>query len=179
MATLQKTGVKLEPYQVIFKPLVTEKGHVSFRTLQFIYVCGQYGCHQKRYQGCRSKKLWNVRVLLKVRTQNRHGKPRRHKQVVGRTSDWKKAIVQLHDVIASNFILLGFEGGSIACLIFVASLLSSQLEKLVLQYGLTCERQESGDGNSTLQTDNTRPSRCDRQRLRRDYRSEKRDRKRH
>jgi large subunit ribosomal protein L23 len=40
--------------------------------------------------------LWSVRVK-KVRTQTRKGKPRRHKMAMGYTSDWKKAIVELHD----------------------------------------------------------------------------------
>ena len=42
------------------------------------------------------QELWDVRVV-KVRTQTRKGKPRRHKMAFGYTKDWKKAIVTLHD----------------------------------------------------------------------------------
>ena len=42
------------------------------------------------------QELWDVKVH-KVRTQNRKGKPRRHKMAMGHTSDWKKAIVQLDE----------------------------------------------------------------------------------
>ncbi len=38
--------------------------------------------------------LFNVRVL-KVRTQNRKGKPRRYRFKQGRTKNWKKAVVTL------------------------------------------------------------------------------------
>jgi large subunit ribosomal protein L23 len=41
------------------------------------------------------EQLFNVRVL-DVRTQLYKGKPRRFKMRLGRTGDWKKAIVKLH-----------------------------------------------------------------------------------
>ena len=40
--------------------------------------------------------LFNVKVV-DVRTQNRLGKPRRHKMMQGQTKNWKKAIVELHE----------------------------------------------------------------------------------
>jgi large subunit ribosomal protein L23 len=40
------------------------------------------------------EEMFNVRVI-KVRTQNRKGKPRRHKFKLGYTRDWKKALVTL------------------------------------------------------------------------------------
>ena len=40
------------------------------------------------------EELFNVKVE-KVRTQNRHGKPRKHKFKQGQTKAWKKAIVTL------------------------------------------------------------------------------------
>ena len=42
------------------------------------------------------EQLFEVRVVS-VRTQTRIGKPRRHKFIEGRTRNWKKAIVKLHD----------------------------------------------------------------------------------
>jgi large subunit ribosomal protein L23 len=38
--------------------------------------------------------MFEVKVV-KVRTQNRKGKPRKHKWKVGYTRDWKKALVTL------------------------------------------------------------------------------------
>ncbi|MEM6331384.1 MAG: 50S ribosomal protein L23, partial [Planctomycetota bacterium] len=40
--------------------------------------------------------LFDVKVV-KVATQNRRGKPRRTRFRVGRTADWKKAIVTLDE----------------------------------------------------------------------------------
>lgn len=94
-ATQQQTGVKLEPYQVIFKPLVTEKGtFLSESYNSYTFAVSPFAT--KSDIKAAVQELWDVRVL-KVRTQNRRGKPRRHKMSYGRTSDWKKAIVQLHD----------------------------------------------------------------------------------
>ena len=40
--------------------------------------------------------MWGVRVVG-VRTQNRKGKPRRHRFKLGHTIAWKKAIVELNE----------------------------------------------------------------------------------
>ena len=42
------------------------------------------------------EELFDVKVA-KVRTQKRKGKMRRYRFRYGRTADWKKAIVQLHE----------------------------------------------------------------------------------
>jgi large subunit ribosomal protein L23 len=42
------------------------------------------------------EELFDVKVL-KVRTQNRKGKPRRYRFRYGHTKAWKKAIVTLHE----------------------------------------------------------------------------------
>ena len=88
------SGVTLEPYQIILRPLVTEKGTEQselYNTYSF-EVNPAAGKHEIRYA---VEQLWNVRVL-KVRTQTRVGKPRRHKMSHGYTKAWKKAVVQLH-----------------------------------------------------------------------------------
>lgn len=88
-------GVVLEPYQVVLRPLVTEKGtHLSetYNSYTFAVDASATKTDIKRAV----EELWDVRVS-KIRTQNRKGKPRRHRMSRGRTSDWKKAIVQLHD----------------------------------------------------------------------------------
>ncbi len=92
-------GVQLEPHQVILRPLVTEKNmHRSERQNQYAFEV--HTLATKADVKAAVEALFNVRVV-KVRTQNRHGKPRRHRFRMGRTKDWRKAIVTLHpeDVI--------------------------------------------------------------------------------
>ena len=87
-------GIQLEPYQVILRPLVTEKGtHLSERHHQYqfqVSLLANKGDIKKAGEA-----LWNVRVLG-VRTQLYKGKPRRFKMRLGHTGEWKKAIVKLH-----------------------------------------------------------------------------------
>ena len=94
MAEKKQTGVTLEPYQVILRPLVTEKGtHLSERYNTYTFIVS--GQATKTDIKRAVEELWDVRVL-KTRTQNRRGKPRRHRVSQGYTRSWKKAIVQLH-----------------------------------------------------------------------------------
>ncbi|WP_437190646.1 50S ribosomal protein L23 [Planctomicrobium sp. SH527] len=88
-------GLKLEAHQVILRPLVTEKGvHQSTKLNAYTFQVHT----QANKADIRSavEKLWNVRVV-EVRTQTRKGKPRRSRLQLGRTADWKKAVVQLHE----------------------------------------------------------------------------------
>ena len=95
MAVVSQHGVSLEPYQVVLRPLVTEKGtHVSSR--HNAYAFEVHSLATKTDIKLAVESLWNVRVLA-VRTQNRVGKPRRTKVVYAQTKPWKKAIVKLHD----------------------------------------------------------------------------------
>lgn len=95
MAVLSKSGVVLEPYQVVLRPLVTEKGtHVSTRHNAYAFEVNPIATKEDIRKAVES--LWNVRVVG-VRTQNRVGKPRRSKTVTVQTQPWKKAIVKLHD----------------------------------------------------------------------------------
>lgn len=95
MAEQYISGVQLEPYQVVLRPLVTEKG---------TYVSEKYNAYTFEVNPLATKddirrsvqELWNVRVVG-IRTQNRLGKPRRHKMMQGQTKNWKKAIVELHE----------------------------------------------------------------------------------
>jgi large subunit ribosomal protein L23 len=90
-----RSGVVLDPYQVILRPLVTEKGtHLSERYNHYTFEVSAEA--DKTDIRNAVEHLWNVRVV-KVRTQNRKGKPRRHKASYGYTKSWKKAIVQLHE----------------------------------------------------------------------------------
>ena len=95
MADRKATGVTLEPYQVVFRPLVTEKGtFLSERFNSYTFAVNRLATKDEIKAAV--QELWEVRVV-KVRTQNRHGKPRRHKMSRGYTKDWKKAIVKLHE----------------------------------------------------------------------------------
>jgi large subunit ribosomal protein L23 len=95
MAVLNQHGIDLEPYQVILRPLVTEKGtHVSSRHNAYAFEVHPLATKTDIRKAIES--LWNVRILA-IRTQNRVGKPRRTKAVVVQTQSWKKAIVKLHD----------------------------------------------------------------------------------
>jgi large subunit ribosomal protein L23 len=95
MAVLNRHGIDLQPYQVVLRPLVTEKGtHVSTRHNAYAFEVHPLATKKDIRDAVQS--LWNVRVVA-VRTQNRVGKPRRTKTVSVQTQPWKKAIVKLHD----------------------------------------------------------------------------------
>ncbi len=95
MSTQETAGVALEPHQVVLRPLVTEKG-VFLSERHNLYTFAVSRLANKGDIKKAVEALWDVRVV-KVRTQNRIGKPRRFKSHFGRTKDWKKAIVELHE----------------------------------------------------------------------------------
>ncbi|EMB13498.1 MULTISPECIES: 50S ribosomal protein L23 [Rhodopirellula] len=87
--------IELEPHQVLLKPLVTEKGvHRATRNNQYAFQIHRDATKLDVKKAV--EHLFDVKVL-KVRTQTRKGKARRFKYKIGRTSDWKKAIVSLHE----------------------------------------------------------------------------------
>lgn len=89
----KKSRLKLEPYQVILRPLVTEKGvHRATRNNQYAFEVNPLA--DKLDIRSAVEELFEVKVT-KVRTQNRRGKPRRYRFRWGRTKDWKKALVTL------------------------------------------------------------------------------------
>ncbi len=89
------TSLKLEPHQVLLRPLVTEKGmHRSTRHNAYAFEVNRLAT--KADVAAAVEHLFDVKVV-KVATQNRKGKPRRTKFRAGRTADWKKAIVTLDD----------------------------------------------------------------------------------
>jgi large subunit ribosomal protein L23 len=84
---------RLESYQVILRPLVTEKGmHRSTRNNQYAFEVHLQATKDDVRRAV--EELFNVKVE-KVRTQNRRGKPRRHRFKQGVTKAWKKAIITL------------------------------------------------------------------------------------
>ena len=89
-----ETGIELRPYQVVLRPLVTEKGtHQSSRYNAFTFQVNLVAT--KTQIKAAVEELFNVRVEA-VRTQTRKGKKRRFKQEMGTLPNWKRAIVTLH-----------------------------------------------------------------------------------
>ena len=90
--TTQAAPQRLTAHQVIL-PLVTEKGvHRASRSNQYAFEINPLA--EKADVKRAVEELFNVTVL-KVRTQNRVGKPRRHRYRQGYTKSWKKALVTL------------------------------------------------------------------------------------
>lgn len=93
--TAAKSGVKLEPHQVILHPLVTEKGmYYANEENQYSFEINSLATKADVRRAV--EELFNVKVL-KVRTQHRKGKTRRYKFRAGHTKGWKKAIVTVHE----------------------------------------------------------------------------------
>jgi large subunit ribosomal protein L23 len=90
----QRPGPALEPYQVVIRPLITEKAtHVSERDNAYTFEVNLLATKTEIKEAVET--LFDVKVA-DVRTQNRRGKPRRYRLKVGWMRDWKKAIVTLH-----------------------------------------------------------------------------------
>src|SRR5215470_7531650 len=87
------TGLDLKPYQVILRPLVTEKGtHQSTRYNAYTFQVNPLAT--KTQIKAAVEELFHVKVEG-VRTQVRQGKKRRFRMTVGELPTWKKAIVTL------------------------------------------------------------------------------------
>jgi len=87
-------GPKLEPHQIIVRPIVTEKSTHQSTGAHRAYPFEVNPWASKEEIKHAVEELFNVRVA-KVRTQNRLGKKRRYRFRVGRMANWKKAIVTL------------------------------------------------------------------------------------
>ena len=82
-----------DPRQIILRPILTEK------TFGLIESANQYTFEvhksaSKPQIAQAIQEIFGVTVT-KVHTMNINGKPRRVRMVVGKTRDWKKAIVSL------------------------------------------------------------------------------------
>jgi large subunit ribosomal protein L23 len=94
----------MDIYHTIIRPLVTEKGtHQSQQSQERsnsrparggAYAFEVHADANKAQIRQAVEKIYNVKVRS-VRTQTRKGKPRRYRMAVGKTSDWKKAVVVL------------------------------------------------------------------------------------
>jgi large subunit ribosomal protein L23 len=91
--TAQLAGVQLEPYQVILRPLITEKNvHKAERLAQYSFEINPKATKEDVRRAVET--LFEVEVS-KVRTQARRGKHRRYRFRMGELKSWKKAIVTL------------------------------------------------------------------------------------
>jgi large subunit ribosomal protein L23 len=96
-----RSGPVLEPYQVVLRPLITEKAtHLSERHNAYTFEVNAKANKTEIKEAV--EVLFNVKVA-DVRTQNRRGKLRRYRLKVGRMRNWKKAIVALHDDYRIDF----------------------------------------------------------------------------
>jgi large subunit ribosomal protein L23 len=89
-----KTELKLAPYQIIIRPLVTEKGmHKATRYNAYAFEVNRRAGKDDVRRAV--EELFDVKVIC-VKTQNRKGKPRKSRFRQGTTKSWKKAIVTLN-----------------------------------------------------------------------------------
>ncbi len=97
----ERSGPVLDPYQVVIRPLITEKAtHLSERHNAYTFEVNPLVTKTEIKAAVEA--LFNVKVL-NVRTQNRRGKMRRHRLKLGRMRNWKKAIVSLHEEFRIDF----------------------------------------------------------------------------
>lgn len=87
------TKLQLEPYQVILRPIVTEKGFFN-SNMRNTYTFEVNKLASKEDIKKAVEDLFEVKVVH-VTTQNRIGKERRTRREIGRTKSWKKAMVTL------------------------------------------------------------------------------------
>jgi large subunit ribosomal protein L23 len=84
----------MDPYQVVIKPLITEKGTVQNEELnQYAFQVHSRANKQQIREAVQT--IYGVRVE-KVRTMKRRGKQRRYRYTRGRTAGMKKAVVTLN-----------------------------------------------------------------------------------
>ncbi|MBQ3388380.1 MAG: 50S ribosomal protein L23 [Thermoguttaceae bacterium] len=87
------TRLQLEPYQIILRPLVTEKGFFnSNQRNTYTFEVNKLASKEQIKKAVEA--LFEVKVVH-VTTQNRPGKVRRTRRELGRTKSWKKAMVTL------------------------------------------------------------------------------------
>jgi large subunit ribosomal protein L23 len=99
--TATRSGPVLEPYQVILRPLITEKATLaSERHNAYTFEVNILATKTEIKDAIEA--LFHVKVA-DVRTQNRRGKPRRYRQKIGYMRRWKKAIVTLFEEYRIDF----------------------------------------------------------------------------
>ena len=90
------------PEEVIIKPIVTEKSNDEVQNGKYTFKVNKKATKIDIKRAC--EKLFNVKVV-NVNTINVKGKEKRVGRNVGKTSDWKKAIVTIDTNPADNTYL--------------------------------------------------------------------------
>jgi large subunit ribosomal protein L23 len=85
----------MENINVIIKPLVTEKS-THLQATRNAYAFEVHAGANKHQIKDAVQSLYNVKVV-DVRTMTRKGKPRRSRNKMTKTSDWKRAVVVLDE----------------------------------------------------------------------------------
>ena len=80
------------PEDIIIKPIITEKSNVEMQAGKYTFEVNKKATKVDVKRAV--EKLFNVKVL-KVNTINVSGKEKRIGRNVGKTADWKKAIVSI------------------------------------------------------------------------------------
>jgi large subunit ribosomal protein L23 len=96
-----KPNLELMPHEIVFRPLVTEKGyHKAERYNAYTFEVNRLATKDDIRAAIED--LFEVKVV-RVNTQNRKGKPRRTRARMGTTKAWKKAIITLDPEHRINF----------------------------------------------------------------------------
>lgn len=80
------------PEDIIIKPIITEKSNVEMQSGKYTFEVNKKATKVDVKRAV--EKLFNVKVL-KVNTINVSGKEKRVGRNIGKTADWKKAIVSI------------------------------------------------------------------------------------
>lgn len=80
------------PEDIIIKPIITEKSNVEMQAGKYTFEVNKKATKVDVKRAV--EKLFNVKVL-KVNTINVSGKEKRVGRSIGKTADWKKAIVSI------------------------------------------------------------------------------------
>jgi large subunit ribosomal protein L23 len=83
------------PYQIVLGPVITEKGTDMTQKDNKILFKVDARCNKIEIRKA-IEELYSVKVI-EINTVNVKGKPKRLRMQLGRTSNWKKAIVTLKE----------------------------------------------------------------------------------
>lgn len=97
------------PEEVIIKPIVTEKSNDEVQNGKYTFKVNKKATKIDIKRAC--EKLFNVKVV-NVNTINVKGKEKRVGRNIGKTSDWKKAIVTI-DTNPTDTTYLGKGGKTV------------------------------------------------------------------
>jgi large subunit ribosomal protein L23 len=83
----------MDDHEIVIRPLITEQS-THFANVKNAYSFEVNRNANKNQIRNAIERLYSVKVI-DVRTANRKGKPRRRGRFMGKTPDWKKAVIVL------------------------------------------------------------------------------------